>query len=189
SDVRAIDASAEWRWQRVVLFQLVDDEVDVFGEISPIAPIEPHAEQMPPSASCHRGVCADMTGMNAHISITRPMRSEISVTNTRVTQSVREDDDRHGFVRFGRVNVHRHMALPLGVEPIAVVLHNAVWTGMRELCESGILQRAARNGRAGCCQYETGDRCGAVHIQDCGLIHRPTSGGTLAARVAARGAG
>src|SRR5207302_7452310 len=121
------------------------------------------------------------------------------VAESRIAETVREDDDgvecgcrpfgrhtagqRAGGHTSGRVDVHRNMALPLRVEPIEVVLDDAIWAGACKLCELRIDQRPARNRCARCSERETSDCGEPVHIQD--SLLRLASGGTLAARLPA----
>src|SRR5207237_1899574 len=89
----------------------------------------------------------DMLGMDRNVSVARPLQSEVAVAEAGVAKTVREDDHGHWLVRrFRRVNVEGHMTLPSRIEPVDIVLNDSMRTGMSELRERRIRQRAARNG-------------------------------------------
>ena len=180
-DVRAIEPSAKRRRQRVVELKLIDDEMQILRNVDLIA------------------ATTAVLGMDGDIAVARPMSPEVAVAESRIAETVREDDDgvECGCRSFGRhtagqragghtsgcIDVHRNMALPLRVEPIEVVLDDAIWAGACKLCELRIGQRPARNRCARGGEHEATDCGEPVHIQD--SWQRRASGGTLAARVPA----
>src|SRR5437667_11033369 len=114
-DVRAIEPSAKRRRQRVVELKLIDDEMQILRNVDLIA------------------ATTVVFGMDGDIAVACPMSPEIAVAESRIAETVREDDDgvecgcrpfgRHtagqragGHTR-GRIAVHRTMALPLRVGP------------------------------------------------------------------------
>src|SRR5438445_5466349 len=90
--------------------------------------------------------------MDRDVTVTRPMLAEIAIAESRVAEAVRKNDGRHvrpGWI--GRVDVDRNVALTFCIEPVDVVLRNAMRSRLRQTCDRRIgNERVSRHRRARC---------------------------------------
>src|SRR5438132_6474198 len=97
--------------------------------------------------------------MDRNVTVTRPMLAEIPITESRVAEAVRKNDDRH--VRLGgigSIDVDRNVALTLCIEPVDVVLRDAMRPRLRQTCDRRIGDDRVSRHRCAPCESEEAER-------------------------------
>src|SRR5204862_5173372 len=94
-DAASIDPAAQRSRKRLIALQLIDDEVNVLGDVAPVPPIESGSKKTPQTVARHLGIRTEVLGMDGEESVTGPRLAEIAIPHPRVPQTMRKDDDRH----------------------------------------------------------------------------------------------